>query len=93
MRMFGLLMAFTAGTFLLVVWMTRQPIVAVRTIAQLSGDDRRCRIVCDGEQWTLPVSAQRLRIGQKVRVSFRELAPESDIEPAREILEVRAAED
>lgn len=90
---FGVLSASTAATFLAIVWMTRTPVIAERTIVQLSGDERRCRIVSDGEGWTLPVGVGKLRVGQKIRVSFREIAPESDIEPGREVIEVRAVEE
>jgi hypothetical protein len=93
---FGLMAAFTAAAFLTIAWMTRLPTTAECTIAQLSGDEQRpsrCLVVSDSEQWTLPVSAEDLRVGQKIRVSFREIALPTDLEPEREVIEVRAVED
>jgi hypothetical protein len=91
--LFGFMVALSAATTLTIVWMTRLLETAERTIAQLYGDERRCLVLSQGERWTLPLGAEKLRVGQKIRVSFREIAPRSALEPGREVVEVRALED
>lgn len=95
LALFGLMIAVTGATFLTIVWMTHLPEIAERTIVQISGSDRpsRCRVISEGERWTLPIRAEELRVGQTIRVSFREIAPLSELEPGREVLEVRVADD
>lgn len=95
LALFGVMAALTAAAFLTIVWMTRLPESVERTIAQVSADERpsRCRVFSEGERWTLPVEAEKLRVGQKIRVRFREIAPLSDLEPGREVLEVRVMDE
>lgn len=92
----GLLLAVTSGAFLGIVWATRRAFVEERTIDAVSahgGGDSRCRVLCDGEAWTLPLDARKVHAGQTIRVRFREIAPQDDVEPGREILDVRVRED
>lgn len=93
---FGLMVAFTSGTLLGITWLTRLPEIAERTISEISADERdpsRCRVLTGGERWTLPIAATDLAIGQRIRVSYREIAPRDDTEPGRELLEVRVLDD
>lgn len=92
----GLMVSFTATVFLAITWMTRMPETADRTVRALTADDAsagRCRVISDEDRWTLPVRVQELCVGQKIRVTFREIAPQDDLEAGREVLEVRAIED
>jgi len=92
----GLMVSVTATVFLVITWMTRMPETADRTVQALTADneaDGRCRVMSDDGRWTLPVRVQELSVGQKIRVTYREIAPQDDEEPGREVLEVRAFED
>jgi hypothetical protein len=92
----GLMVFVTAGAFLGIHWATHLPFTAERTIAALRADERfpgRCRIATAEERWSLPVGEGALHEGQTIRVSYRDLSPDEDRETAREILEVRVAED
>lgn len=96
LAMLGLMVSFTATVFLVITWMTRLPETSVRTISALAAEDgqaSRSRVITDGERWTLPVRVQELCVGQKIRVTYRVIAPQDEDEPGREVLEVRAVED
>ncbi len=88
----GLMVSFTAAVYLVITWMTRMPETAVRTISALAAEDGRAssRMISDGERWTLPVRVQDLYVGQKLRVTYRVIAPQDDEEAGREVVEVRA---
>lgn len=92
----GLCLAVTSAAFLGILWATRISFVEERTIDAVSahgGGRQRCRVICGGEPWTLPVDVSTVHIGQRIRIHFREIAPQDDHEPGREILDVRVQED
>lgn len=92
----GLCLAVTSAAFLGILWATRRVFAAERTIDAVSahgGGQSRCRVLCDGEPWTLPLDARQVHPGEVIRVRFREIAPQNDAEPGREIVEVRVRED
>lgn len=92
----GVLVSFTATVYLAITWMTRMPETADRTVRALTADDgttARCRVISDEDRWTLPVRVQELCVGQKIRVTYREIAPQDDLEAGREVIEVRAIEE
>lgn len=92
----GLCLAVASAAFLGILWATRTVFVEERTVDAVSahgGGHSRCRVLCAGEPWTLPIDASHVHLGQTLRIRFREIAPQDEAEPGREIIDVRVREE
>lgn len=85
----------TSLCFLVITWFARMPVVEARIIEELSPDERdpgRCRILTEGERWTLPLRFEELREGESIEVSFRDLPRHEGVESPREVVMVRVVD-
>ncbi len=88
---FAALTLLTAGMMLFVHFATRASEIAECNVDDLQidrGDPRRCLMLCGGERWSLPVRMNELRVGQRLRVRYRDLTPGSSSTFGREIVEI-----
>jgi hypothetical protein len=88
---FAAMTLLTAGMMLFVHFATRASEIVERKVDDLQidrGDPRRCLMLSGGERWSLPVRMNELRVGQTLRVRYRDLTPESSSACGREIVEI-----
>jgi hypothetical protein len=86
----------TAAAVLIVHWGTHFSETAQRTVSSLQADPSdptRCRVLCEGERWSLPLRVEQLREGQIIQVRYRDVAPHSSAARGREILEIKTVEE
>ena len=93
---FAAMTLLTAGMMLFIHFATRASEIAECKIDELQidrGDPRRCLMLGGGERWSLPLRMDELRVGQTIRVRYRDLTPESSSAYGREIVEIKVIDD
>ena len=92
----GLMVSVTAAVFLTIHWMANAPETSDVTIEALAGESgraSRCRVVSGRARWSLPVRGEDLHVGQRIRVTFRRVAPVEADDEGCEVVEVKALEE
>ncbi|MFO0591081.1 MAG: hypothetical protein U0441_26285 [Polyangiaceae bacterium] len=92
----SLMVSVTATVFLAIHWMAHAPLTkdaAIDAVANERLRPSRCRVTIGGEAWSLPVRDADLHVGQRIRVTYRQIASVEADDQGREVVEVKALEE